>query len=255
MANCAVEAEMLTVQLGKKEIITDISFRVKYGELLAIIGPNGSGKTTLLRSLAGLLAHRGCVRFHGMNLAKMNLMARAQKVAYLPQHSQLEASMKARDVVGLARGVDRVTPGHARRDALAIAHALKQVGVEHLGEVPYCDLSFGEKRLVVLARALATDSRILLLDEPTAFLDIQHSLELHATIQALRGQGYCIIAVLHDVDEVWRYADRALLLKSGKIQALGAPSQGEFAQAVEHTYGVRLMPQFRLGAELLKQSE
>lgn len=246
----ALETTGLTVHLQAKCVLQNVNLQAEYGKFLAIAGPNGSGKTTLLRALVGVVAYSGAIRIAGTELGELDLIARAKKLAYLPQRSELNASLKCLEVVALGLDIHRLTPGTTNSSRSAAQHALAKVGARHLEHLSYCHLSGGEQRLVLLARALATGSRLILLDEPTSFLDVQHALRLHATLQELRSQGYCIVAVLHDLDEVWRYADQALLLRQGRVLALGPPSKGDFAQSVEQAYGVKLMPNSRLGSQL-----
>lgn len=248
----AVQCTSLCVHRSSRYIVRDVSLRAKYGNVTAIVGPNGSGKTTLLKALAGILPSSGNLLLDERPLAQFSVAELASRRAYLPQHSALTADLCAREVVALARGLNRLGPGSSPADSAAIDMALGKLRIEHLAKRPFPRLSGGEQQLVLLARALASESRILLLDEPTSSLDIQASLRLHAAMKNLAREGHCVLAVLHDLDQVWSHADHAVLLDNGRLIASGTPTEETFAKSVEQTYGIELMPHTRLGARLTR---
>jgi ABC-type cobalamin/Fe3+-siderophores transport system ATPase subunit len=250
-ATQGLSARGVVVQLGGRTILDGVDLEASSGVVTAIVGPNGSGKTTLLRALAGLIPFAGEVRSGAVDLRALPPAERARRVAYLPQNSALSAMLSVRQVVAL--GLHATRPGsffRSRSDGDAILRALGRVSLGALSEQPYPNLSGGQKRLVLLARALATGASILLLDEPTASLDVKHSLELFELLASLARDGYTIVVVLHDLDDVQRHAARALLLESGTARASGAPSEAAFARAAEQTYGVALVERDRLGFRL-----
>jgi iron complex transport system ATP-binding protein len=239
------------VRLAGRSIVEGVDLDAAAGTLTAIVGPNGSGKTTLLRALAGLLDHSGQIAVGGRDVRAFTPRERARLVAYLPQNSALSAMLSVRQVVALGRYAQR--PGlfaSARSDEPAVLAALERVGSSELLEQPFPLLSGGQKRLVLLARALATGARTLLLDEPTASLDVKHSLRLFELLARLAADGYSVVVVLHDLDDVERHAARALLLDAGRVRAWGPPAQAAFVEAAERTYGVALVPHGRLGFRL-----
>ena len=245
-----LSARGVCVQLGARSVVSDVHFDAAEGELSAIVGPNGSGKTTLLRALAGLLAHSGTISLGARDASALAPEERARLLAYLPQTSGLTAMLSVRQVVALGRYAAR--PGwlvRTRSDDSAIDAALDRIRIRTLADQAYPKLSGGEQRLVLLARALATGARILLLDEPTASLDVKHSLESFALLAELAQDGYTIVVVLHDLDDVQRYAAHAILLDRGRVRAAGPPRAPAFVEAAESIYGVSIVPGARIGFE------
>jgi iron complex transport system ATP-binding protein len=246
-----IVARAVSVRLGGRTIVDAVDLDAAPGSLTAIVGPNGSGKTTLLRALAGLVDFSGRIEVAGADVQRLRPAQRATAIAYLPQASELRAMLSVRQVVALGRYATH--PGlfaSTRADDVAVRSALARVHIPELIEQTYPRLSGGQKRLVLLARALATGATTLLLDEPTASLDVKHALELFELLAALAGEGYAVVVVLHDLDDVQRYARSALLLDAGRGRAAGPPGEPAFVSAAERTYGVSLVPHDRLGFRL-----
>jgi iron complex transport system ATP-binding protein len=251
MAEPAVEARALSVERGGRSILSDVSFAAAAGTVAAVIGPNGAGKSTLLKVLAGLLPHGGQVKLDGGDAAALDRRARARKVAYVPQHSALEAALPVRAVVAQGRfaHLDLFGRGSSADDE-AVERALALTGASRLADRLFNRLSYGERRLVLLARALATGAPLLLLDEPTAALDVRNALDLLSMLRRLADGGACVVVVLHQLQEAASHCDRALLLAEGRTVAEG-PAGEVIAQAhVRRVYGVDLVPAAHFGYRL-----
>ena len=250
MAEVAVEVRDLSVQRGKRCVLSDVSLSAHFGEVLAVLGPNGAGKSSLLRALGGLSAYEGQVLLTGRELRSLSASERARAVSFVPQQSQLTAALPVLEVVKQGRHMHREGLKASRDDERSIAAALQQVDIEQLAERAFDELSCGEQKRVLLARALCSGARVLLLDEPTASLDIEHALRFTALLRELAANGYCVIVVLHQLDEALQVSDRALLLKVGHTLSLGPSAQVIDAPHVRELYGVELLHNAALGFRL-----
>jgi iron complex transport system ATP-binding protein len=257
MAEPLLEARGLSVTRDGREVLKEVSFSAAAGSVLAVVGPNGAGKSTLLKVIAGLLPHGGQVRFDGVDAATLDRRARARAVAYVPQHSALEAGLPVREVVAQGRFAHRaLLRGPSADDERAVDRALELTDAARLADRPFNKLSYGERRLVLLARALATGARLLLLDEPTAALDVRHALDLLSVLRRLAGgpddadEGACVVVVLHQLQEAASHCDQALLLAEGRAVASGPVGEVIAAGPVRDVYGVELVPAAHFGYRL-----
>ncbi|HJL19988.1 MAG TPA: ABC transporter ATP-binding protein [Sandaracinaceae bacterium LLY-WYZ-13_1] len=244
-------ATRVTVERGRREVLRAVGFEAAHGEVSCVLGPNGAGKSTLLRALAGLLSFRGEVTLDGTPLSRLDARERARRLAFVPQRSALTASLSVRTVVSQGRyahtgGLGR--PGAA--DRRAVVSALSRTDVAELAHRRFDRLSAGEQRRVLLARALATEAPVILLDEPTAALDVRHALELHALLRALADDGYCVVVVLHELDAARRFTDRATLLRDGEVVTAGPSAEVVQPGPVREVYGVELLEDAALGFRL-----
>jgi len=232
----------LRVALARRDVLHALSMEVRFGEVLAVVGPNGAGKSTLLRTLAGLLPYRGTVVVEGAELVSLSSVERARRVSFVPQQSSLTAALSVREVVTLGRYVHRPALSRLREvDHLAIDAALRHTDVLALAERAFSDLSTGEQKRVLLARALCTEARILLLDEPTGSLDIEHALRLFALLRGLATTGHAIVVVLHQLEHALAFAHRALLLQRGAELACGDAREVLSAEHVRTLHGVTMI--------------
>jgi len=241
VGDAVFEAEGVRVERSGRPVLQDVQLRAERGRILSILGPNGAGKSTLVRALAGLLPYEGRIRHAGVELREVEPRQRAQRIAFVPQRSQLAVDLPVRAVVGHGRYAHRGSLARlSDADRARIESALETTRVTELADRPFTRLSYGEQRRVLLARALATGAETLLLDEPTASLDIAHALGLHATLRKLAGEGRCVIVVLHQLDDALRFTDDALLLHEGRGIASGPVAEVVCAEHIEPTYGVKL---------------
>lgn len=217
-----LEAHQLSVALGGRRIVHPLDLSLAKGELVGLIGANGSGKSTLLRALAGLLpAESGSVSLTGKPLQQIPLREVAQTVAYLPQSPECHWPLTADRVVALGR-----LPFHGTSislDAGHITRALDSVDALYLRDRVVNELSGGERARIFLARALAGDPALLLIDEPAAGLDPYHQLQLMELLQTLAQEGRGVLVVLHDLGLAARFCTRLFLLNEGKLLASGSP--------------------------------
>jgi iron complex transport system ATP-binding protein len=239
----ALRVRGLCVERSGRKTLDGVDFMAAHGRLSAIVGPNGAGKSTLLKAIAGLLPFSGEIELSGHQLAALAARERARLLAYVPQQTQLRAPMRARDVVaqgGYARGKNGQAP---KTHAQEIEAALSTVRALPFADRPFTELSGGEQRRVLLARAVFTGAPLLLLDEPTASLDVQHALSMFALCRKLTTEGRCVVMVLHQLPEALRFADRVLLLHQGRAIAEGAPGDVINVPRVREIYDVAMLPE------------
>ncbi|MGE5587212.1 MAG: ABC transporter ATP-binding protein [Clostridia bacterium] len=219
-----------------------ISLSVSGGELVGVLGPNGSGKTTLIRAMAGALRPvSGKVALDGQDIRTMSARAVARRLAVVPQGGYTPFSFSVRDIVLMGRWahLGRFS-GVTERDVEAAVRAMEATRVAHLAARPITELSYGERQRVMVARALAQEPQILLLDEPTSHLDPRHQVEIMDLVWSLsRREGLGVAAVLHDVNLAAQYCDRIVMLKGGRLAASGTPGEVVTARAIGEVYGVR----------------
>jgi iron complex transport system ATP-binding protein len=241
----------LAVRRGERLVLDGVDVDIAASSVTGILGPNGAGKSTLLMAMAGLLRYEGLIELEGRSLSQWKPPERARRLAYVPQRSGLSAPLPVRAVVAQGRYPHHGPLAAPRRsDWEAVAHAMERADVTAIAERPFDALSGGEQRRVLLARALATEARVILLDEPTASLDVGHALALHALLRTLARDGYAVAVVLHHLDDARERTDRALLLKDGRVVAFGPSLEVVAADRVRATYGVELIERGGLGFRL-----
>ncbi len=234
-----IQLEHLTAGYGGSPILKDVTLTCPRGQLTVLLGPNGSGKSTLLKTMVGLVPiGEGSVRVAGQPLEELSPRALARQLAYLPQ-SRRVPDMTAAQLVLHGRFPHL---GYPRRyspaDRAIAADALAQVGMADRAHTPLAQLSGGQRQRAYIAMALAQDSPFIALDEPTAFLDIAHQLELMALCRALARRGKGVILVLHDLNLALEYADRIALLYQGGLYCQGSPRDVYASGALEQVFGV-----------------
>lgn len=257
--NTLLHAEGIVVERSGKRIVDGLGLRLDPGLLLAIIGPNGAGKSTLLKSVLGLTDRQaGRVRVRcgvaGLRCVdSVSMTERAACMAYVPQRSSLQAGISVEEVVAMGRFPHRGAGVRLRsHDRKAIAQAMDQADVRSLSGRSFPTLSGGEQARVLIARALATEARVMLLDEPTASLDVGHALDLLRLLRQLADTGLGIAIVLHDLNQACEHCDHAILMHGGKAANCGPARAVIRDRHVEPVYGVRLIAGGAFGFERLE---
>ena len=240
MADAAplLQAEALTLQLGGRRVVDAVSLALRGGQWAALVGPNGAGKSTLLQLLAGLRrADSGGVQLAGRELMAWPARERAQRLAWLSQQGEADGDIAALDVVRLGRLPRHGLFGAAdAADEAAVDAAMAETECTEFASRRLSELSGGERQRVLLARALAVASPLLLLDEPTTHLDAPHQRALLRSLAARARGGAAVLSVLHDVTRALA-ADRVLVMDAGRLVADGAPADAALRAALVAVFG------------------
>ncbi len=220
-----LDVQDLAFAYHDQPVFEHVSFNLQPGEVVGLVGPNGSGKSTLLRLLLGILpANRGRILLEGNPIRSLSRKAIARQIAFVPQDTVIDAAFTARDIVAMGRNpyLGRFQP-ETPDDQVAIAWALEATSTQHLTTRFVQELSGGERQRVMLARALAQQAPLLLLDEPTANLDVAHQLDMLSQVQSVVHDNRCALIALHDLTLAARFCDRILMLAGGRLVAQGQP--------------------------------
>ncbi len=239
--NVALALTQVSAAYGQRGVLHDISFTLQRGEMLAIVGPNGAGKSTLLRVAGGSLRpSRGEIELLQRPLVAYNRRELARVLATVAQENPVAFRFTVLEIVLMGRaphlGAFRL---ETRHDLAAALSAMELFDLVPLADRPIDELSGGERKRVFLARALAQQPRVMLLDEPTAFLDMRHVVEILRQFRELCARsGIAVVATMHDLNAAASYADRLLLLSGGARLALGPPDEVLTVRNLEQLYGV-----------------
>ncbi len=235
-----LEVKNLSFSYGAAEVLHDVSFSLEAGEFMSVLGPNGVGKSTLFRCILGSLPdYAGTIAVDGRDVRGLSRRERAKALAYIPQIHRPTFGYSVLDTVlmGLSRQVRAFS--QPKKEHIALAEdALRRVGAEHLKERDFSRLSGGEQQLVLIARAIAQQSDILVMDEPTSSLDYGNQFRILDLIRKLADDGYGVLLSTHDPQHAMRYADTLLALHEGRIAAHGKPSELLDAALILRLYGV-----------------
>ena len=237
----AIEVGNLSITLGGVTVLDAMSTSVDEGQFVGLVGPNGAGKTTLLRTINGALTpDEGTVRVAGQDVATLDSRSTSRLVATVPQSTAVAFDFPVRHVVAMGR-----TPHVGRfgtrteADREAVDAAMDRTAVADLADRPVTEVSGGERQRVFLARALAQDTPVLLLDEPTSDLDVNHQVRTLNLVSDLVAEGRTAVAAIHDLDLAARYCDELRLLYDGRVQAAGPPESVLTDATVEAAFGAR----------------
>ncbi|HCV00905.1 MAG: hypothetical protein CL897_03995 [Dehalococcoidia bacterium] len=238
-----LSAEHLSLRYNGEDIVHDISLDLEGGELVAIVGPNGSGKTTLLRGLARLLKPTGgYVLLDGKEIRSISSRGVARNLAVLPQEHPEEVDITVSELVWRGRAPHQgVFQRATSADHEAVVWALEAADVRYLASRSLGSLSGGERQRAWIALALAQQPRVLLLDEPTSFLDVQHQVEVMALLSRLNTEGMTIIAVLHDLSLAGRFMRRVIGMSDGRVAFDGIPREVLRPEALQAVFRVPMV--------------
>lgn len=236
-----LKVENLSVAIGGKYLINNISFELGENEILTVIGPNGAGKTTLIRAIMQSVKHGGRAVLNGIDIAKIPTVELAKQIGVLTQKSTQYFSFTVNEVVSLGRYAHQkgMFSDLSETDKQKINEALRLTGTEHLKDRSVLTLSGGELQRIFLASVFAQDPKILILDEPTNHLDLQYQIGIFDTLKEwVKGEGRSVIAVIHDLNAVYSYGDKALLLSKGEMFAYGRVKDVMTRQNLKEVYEV-----------------
>lgn len=238
--SAALSADAVTYAVGSAVLVDAVSLSVSHGQLVALVGPNGAGKSTLLSLLTGeKRPSSGRAELEGRALAEWSHRDLARQRAVLTQENQVAFAFRVRDVVEMGRAPWRGTE-FEDDDEAAIADAMARTDVTHLADRVFSSLSGGEKARASLARVLAQRAPIVLLDEPTAALDLRHQEDVMTLARAQAHDGAAVVVVVHDLSLAAAYADVVAVMDRGVLVAAGAPAEVLTAELVGEVYGTRV---------------
>lgn len=236
-----LETRKLGFAYGDERIIDGLDLAIPEGRITALVGANGSGKSTILKNLARILKpSHGSVYLGQTSLAEMPTKAIARQMAVLPQNPEAPAGLLVRELVGYGRFPwQKPLAAMSAGDKAAIDNALRLTGMEAFADRPVGTLSGGQRQRAWIAMALAQDSRVLLLDEPTTFLDMSHQLEVLSLLEQLNStEGRTIVMVVHDLNHALRYAHHVVVIRGGEIIATGQPEDVLTPETLSAAFGV-----------------
>jgi iron complex transport system ATP-binding protein len=238
----SLEAQNISFAYRDRAVLEEISLSLRPGEFLGFLGPNGSGKSTFLKNLLGFLKpSQGRIVFSGAE-TEPRREERARRLALVPQSSGLRAALSVRDLVLMGRLPhlrDRWA-GYSRGDREKVEAALAALGLTRMADRNVLTLSGGEMQKVIIGRCLVQEGDVILLDEATSGLDLNHTIEIMELMRRKSGEeGKTVVAVLHDLNLAAQYCDRIVLLKDGRIRCQGLPAEVLTGEVVEEIYGVR----------------
>ncbi len=238
-----LSADNLAFGYGTRRVGSGVTLELNAGEVLCLLGPNGSGKTTLFKTLLGLLPPQaGNVLIDGHDARTLARDEIARQISYVPQVHGAFFPYTVREIVLMGRTAHLgLFSAPSARDHAAALDAIRRMGIAHLADAVYTQISGGERQLALIARALAQDARMVIMDEPTANLDFGNQVRVLERIRALAGEGIGVLLSTHDPDHAFLCADRVAMLHQGGLTACGAAAEVMTAEKLQQLYGVPVM--------------
>ncbi|GGB96763.1 ferric citrate ABC transporter ATP-binding protein FecE [Marinobacterium zhoushanense] len=235
-----LETRSLSAGYGRTPVVKNLNLQLPEGRITALIGPNGCGKSTLLKTLARVLKPlSGEVLMRGAALHRLDDRAIARQLSMLPQTPTQPEGISVRQLVEYGRAPYLSHWGRLKaEDRQRVDLAMRETGVHELAERPLSDLSGGQRQRVWIAMILAQDTDLVLLDEPTTYLDLAHQIELLQLLQQLNRNGKTIVVVLHDLNQACRYCDHLVVLREGQLVTQGSPDEVFDAELLATTFSL-----------------
>jgi len=236
----SIAVENLCFAYKKRQVLFDVSFSLDQGAMLCVLGPNGAGKSTLFGCMLGLLPHySGAITINGQSAREYRARELAREISYVPQSHSPAFNFSVNEMVlmGTSSQVSPFNQPGKREQAMAL-EAMERVGIANLADRGFLHISGGERQLVLIARALAQQARVLIMDEPTANLDYGNQLRVLSQVKSLVREGYTIIQSTHNPDQAFLFADRVLCLWNGRVLSCGTPDEMLDEGLIKTLYGV-----------------
>ena len=224
--NIALSVKDLHFAYDKTEVLHGVSFDVNEGDFLFLLGPNGSGKTTLFKCLLRIYnPSSGSILIDGLDIRRMSVQALAKKTAYIPQAHFPSFNYTVLEAVVMGRtSYIKNNSAPKKEDYEVAVAALEKLGIAHLKDKGYARISGGERQMVLIARALTQQSKVLIMDEPTASLDYGHQMTVLSVVKGLAKEGYTVIISSHNPEHAFLFANKVLMIKKGNVVTMGDPS-------------------------------
>lgn len=240
--NVLLEVQELRGGYGKRDVCKGISCCIDQGEILSVLGPNGCGKTTFFRLLLGILKPSGgSIRINGNYVSGLERRKLSKLIAYIPQQHVPIFAYTALDIVLMGRcGHISAFKSPGENDRQAAYSVLEKLKISHLSNHKYTSLSGGQRQLVLIARAICQDAKILVMDEPGASLDYANQQLLMDVVENLAAQGYGIVLSTHSPEHPFSIGHKVLLMNAGRVEAFGIPNEAITNDVLEHVYGITM---------------
>jgi len=236
-------------------LLSDVSFQVNKGDVICILGPNGAGKTSLLKCLLGMAkVRKGTIKIKNLNLQSISARERAKAMAYVPQATTTVFPHKVLDMVlmGCTSHIG-FTAAPSLKEERAALEALTELGIAHLVDSMFSQISGGERQLTLIGRALVQKAELLIMDEPTSSLDYGNQVRILKVISRLANQGYSIIMTSHFPNQAFLLCNKVLIMKAGKIKVFGSPDEVMTAEALSELYTTKIhLTEIHVGQDKVK---